>query len=64
MKTKIKLLRHVQYGRERLYPGCALSRAIIALTGGKTFNDDQATILQGIGQCELEVVTVNERPKL
>lgn len=61
-KTKITLQRHVQYGRERLYPACRLSRAICMLMKMKTFNDDHATILTGIGGVEIEVEDVKERP--
>lgn len=63
MKTKIKLLKHTQYGRERLYPGCSLSRAICAISGGKTMNEEQADILTAIGNCEIEVEVVKNRPK-
>lgn len=62
MKTTIKLLKHVQYGRERLYPNCALSRAICLISGGKTVSEEHATILTAVGQCELEIETVKKRP--
>lgn len=62
MKTKIKLLKHVQYGRERLYPNCCLSRAICTITGGKTLSEEAATILNAVGQCDIEIEVVKDRP--
>ncbi len=63
MKTKIKLLKHVQYGRERLYPGCPLSHAIIAIAKGKVFSPTEAAILSGMGQCQVEIKEVATRPE-
>lgn len=62
MKTKIKLLKHVQYGRERLYPGCQLSKAICLIAGGKTISDDAVGVLETLGQCEIEIEVVKKRP--
>ena len=61
-KTVIKLLKHVQYGQERLYPNCDLSRAICLIAGKKTISDDAATALTAVGNCELDIETVKKRP--
>lgn len=61
-KTKMLLLRHIHYGRERLYPGCALSRVICKIKGGKTFNREEAIMFIREGQCEVNVKDIEERP--
>lgn len=62
MKTKMKLLKHVQYGRERLYPGCPLSKAICLDKDVKTMSDDSVGIYQTLGECEIEIEVVKKRP--
>lgn len=62
MKTKIKLLRHLQYGSERLYPDCPLSEAMCQMMDKKTLSSDQVNILISVGKCDTKIDTVKERP--
>lgn len=62
-KTKLKLQKHVQYGRERLYPACPLSKAICLIIGGKTISDEAVGVLEKLGECEVEIESVARRPR-
>lgn len=61
--TKMKLLKHLQYGRERHYPGCDLSKAICAAMRLKCISEDTITCLTKIGNVKIEYELVKEKPK-
>ena len=63
MKTKIKLLKRIHYGQERLYPDCDLSRAICAISGKKTLNEEAQQALVRIGRCEIEIQAMKKELK-
>lgn len=63
MTIKIKLLKHVHYGIERLYPGCDLTRAICRITQKKTITVTDLSILIDEGGCDVNIEDVNERPQ-
>lgn len=62
MTTKIKLIKHVHYGRERLYPNCPLSTSICMIMGGKTLSQGDVDILARHGNCEFKIEIVKDRP--
>lgn len=62
MTVKIKLLRHTQYGTDRHYPDCDLSRAICKITRKKTISKDDIAVLKILGKCGVAIEVVKTRP--